>query len=205
MVAKLPARQIWKMCLLAMACPLVAGALLFLIIGGAVFRADVFSVAVVAGTAGTLILLVAYFMTNIGSIKLLFFSGRSEVARWEILIPALGYTMFRNVYPFPSGSAWWGPGVFLAVVALAALWILAKPGAARRAGQLLARPGRGSGRRRQHHPVRPVRRRPATDHPRLTGNRSTTTRRSRWPRPEALRGGDAACTPTTRRHRGLQP
>ncbi|MFI2206421.1 hypothetical protein ACH47Z_37785 [Streptomyces sp. NPDC020192] len=50
----------------------------------------------------------------------------------------LGYTMFRNVYPFPSGSAWWGPGLFLGV-AVTAIGIAARPAVARRAGELLTR------------------------------------------------------------------
>ncbi|MBC7760894.1 MAG: APC family permease [Candidatus Saccharibacteria bacterium] len=114
----------------------------FFLIGGLVFRALPFDVAVVGGTAGTLILLVAYFMANLGAIKLLFFSGQHTVSRWEIVIPilgliVLGYTMFRNVYPFPVGAAWWGPGIFLGLAGLALLWVLARPAAARRAGVLL--------------------------------------------------------------------
>jgi amino acid transporter len=121
---------------------LLAGCVLFLAVGGLLIRGGPFEVAVVAGTAGTLILLVAYFMASIGSIKLLFFSGQRFVSRWEIIIPSLGvlvlgYTMYRNVYPFPSGSAWWGPGIFLGVTALTGLAIAARPGAARRAGELL--------------------------------------------------------------------
>ncbi|MFE5084232.1 hypothetical protein [Streptomyces mirabilis] len=47
--------------------------------------------------------------------------------------------LFRNVYPFPSGSAWWGPGLFLGIVALTAIGIAARPAVARRAGELLTR------------------------------------------------------------------
>ncbi|MGW2524202.1 APC family permease [Streptomyces sp. NPDC001617] len=123
---------------------LIVGSLVFIAAGGALFHADPFTVAVDAGTAGTLVLLVAYFMTNIGSAKLLFFSGRHQVSRWEIVMPALGavvlgYTMFRNVYPFPSGSAWWGPGLFLGIVAVTAIGIASRPAVARRAGELLTR------------------------------------------------------------------
>lgn len=114
----------------------------FLLIGALVFRALPFDVAVVGGTAGTLILLVAYFMANLGAIKLLFFSGQQTVSRWEIIVPilgliVLGYTMFRNVFPFPEGAGWWGPGIFLVLVVLAVIWVLARPAAARRAGLLL--------------------------------------------------------------------
>lgn len=116
--------------------------LLFFLVGSMVFHAAAFDLAVTAGTAGTLILLVAYFMTCVGSIKLLFFSGQKTVSRWEIVIPVLGvivlgYTMFRNVFPFPEGSAWWGPGLFLGVTLLALIWVLAAPATARHAGEKL--------------------------------------------------------------------
>jgi amino acid transporter len=123
---------------------LVIGCAVFFAIGGFVFRAAPFDVGSVAGTAGTLILLVAYFMANLGAIKLLFFSGQKTVSRWEIVIPLLGlivlaYTMFRNVYPFPSGAAWWGPGLFLGLTLLALIGVLVRPGAVRAAGLLLTR------------------------------------------------------------------
>ena len=75
-----------------------------------------------AGTIGTLILLVVYILATIGMVKMVFFSDQSVVRRWEIVIPTLaivvlGYTLFRNVYPFPSGGLWWGPGT-------AAAWLL---------------------------------------------------------------------------------
>ncbi|MBC7596426.1 MAG: APC family permease, partial [Kineosporiaceae bacterium] len=121
---------------------LVAFIAVFLIVGALIFQAAPFDVGVVGGTAGTLILLVAYFMANLGSIKLLFFSGQKTVSRWEITFPilgliVLGYTMFRNVFPFPVGAAWWGPGVFLALVVMSLVWVLARPSAARKAGLLL--------------------------------------------------------------------
>lgn len=122
---------------------LVIGSVVFLIIG-AMLGGGPFDVGIVAGTAGTLVLLVAYFMTCLGSIRELFFSGNQSVAKWEIVIPVLGllvlgYTMFRNIYPFPEGSAWWGPGVFIAVVVIAAISPMVRPSLARRAGELLTR------------------------------------------------------------------
>jgi len=95
-----------------------------------------------AGVIGTLILLVAYVLASVGVIRLLFLSGERSVPTWEAVIPAaglvvLGYTLYRNVYPFPQGKAWVPP-------ALAAVWllaglafVLAAPGVARRAGEKL--------------------------------------------------------------------
>jgi hypothetical protein len=42
-----------------------------------------FQTAVVAGTAGTLVLLIAYLMAALGSIHLLFFTWQSAARRWK--------------------------------------------------------------------------------------------------------------------------
>ena len=62
---------------------------------------------VASGTIGTLILLVVYALATVGAAKLLFFSGHREVRVAEVVIPVLalgliGYTLFRNVYPYPE-------------------------------------------------------------------------------------------------------
>jgi amino acid transporter len=95
-----------------------------------------------AGVIGTLILLVAYVLATVGVVRLLFGSGTRTVAGWEVAIPVLAlallaYTLYRNVYPFPTGKA--------AVPALLAVgwlvvglgYVAAAPGAARRAGARL--------------------------------------------------------------------
>ncbi|MFF2130745.1 hypothetical protein ACFVW1_36375 [Streptomyces olivochromogenes] len=64
---------------------------------------------------------------------------RFELEQTDVFHVMATYTMFRNVYPFPSGSAWWGPGLFLGIVALTAIGIAARPAVARRAGELLTR------------------------------------------------------------------
>ncbi|WP_308465581.1 APC family permease [Rathayibacter soli] len=97
---------------------------------------------IASGTAGTLILLVAYVLATIGAIKLLFFSGERHVRVWEIVIPilgliVLGYTLLRNIYPFPEGAAWWGPGLAIGWLVVNIIVVLARPGAAQRAGELL--------------------------------------------------------------------
>ena len=81
-------------------------------------------------------------MATIGMSKLVFFSGQRSVRNWEIVIPilgviVLGYTLVRNIYPFPSGSAWWGPLTALAWLVVGLFYAVIRSGAASRAGQLL--------------------------------------------------------------------
>jgi amino acid transporter len=95
------------------------------------------------GTIGTLILLVAYGLTTIGAIQLVFVHKRLPTPTWQIVIPLaalvmLGYTLYRNVIPYPeSGPARWFPivaGVWLAIAIIA---VLSAPDAARRLGRNL--------------------------------------------------------------------
>jgi amino acid transporter len=107
-----------------------------------VLRGDPFTLFLEAGTIGTLILLVVYVLATIGMVRLMFFSGQSEVRSWEIVIPilgiiVLGYTLFRNIYPFPSGVAWWGPAVAGGWLIIGVFYALLRSGAAYRAGQAL--------------------------------------------------------------------
>jgi amino acid transporter len=95
------------------------------------------------GTIGTLILLVAYALTTIGAIRLIFVQRRMPVPMWQIVIPLaalalLGYTIYRNVVPYPSsGPGHWFPivagGWLLAAVAA----VIAAPSTARRLGRRL--------------------------------------------------------------------
>jgi amino acid transporter len=112
-----------------------------------------FSVFLWSGTIGTLILLVAYVLTTIGAIKLVFFERKMPgVPMWQIVIPilalvVLGYTLWRNVYPFPSpsdGAAFWNP-IIAAAWVLACIVVVASIGpAARRAGAALTAAELGS-------------------------------------------------------------
>src|SRR4051795_6791094 len=107
---------------------------------------EAFNVFLWSGTIGTLILLVAYVLTTIGAIKLVFFERRMpHVPMWQVVIPiaalvVLGYTLYRNVVPFPSpddGAVFWNPivaGIWIVVCIIA---VLAAGGAARRAGAAL--------------------------------------------------------------------
>jgi hypothetical protein len=54
----------------------------------------------------------------------------------------LGYTLYRNVIPWPHGSALWGPCLAVAVLILVVGGVLARPAAAREAGvKLMAQQG----------------------------------------------------------------
>jgi hypothetical protein len=67
---------------------------------------------------------------------------RRELHLWEVVVPFLalvviGYTLFRNVYPYPTDAAAWSP-------IIAALWVisgilvtLARSAATRPAGERL--------------------------------------------------------------------
>jgi len=110
----------------------------------AVLRGDPFTLFAEAGTIGTLILLVVYILATIGMVRLVFFTGQTVVRRWELVIPVLGvivlgYTLFRNVWPLPTGVAWWGPSVAIGWIVVGLIWVLARPAATRQAGELLTR------------------------------------------------------------------
>src|SRR5581483_3767690 len=96
-----------------------------------------------SGTIGTLILLVAYVLATIGASVLVFVRRKLPVPMWQIVIPAaglvvLGYTLYRNVYPYPTGAAFWFPVVSGAWLLAAILAVIVAPGAARRLGVALA-------------------------------------------------------------------
>ena len=100
------------------------------------------SVFIAAGVVGTLILLVAYVLATIGVARLLFFSGTRQVAAWEFVVPALAlallaYTLYKNVYPFPSGKAAVPPLLAVAWLAIGVAYVVAVPRAAKRAGEKL--------------------------------------------------------------------
>jgi amino acid transporter len=105
-----------------------------------------------SGTIGTLILLVVYVLASIGCIILVFVRHKLPVPTWQIIIPiaglvVLGYTLYRNVIPYPTGDSAWFPvvaGVWL-VVAVVAVIVAAgtarKLGAALQAREGIAAPG----------------------------------------------------------------
>ena len=95
------------------------------------------------GTIGTLILLVAYGLTTIGAIRLIFVQRRMPVPMWQVVIPLaalalLGYTLYRNVVPYPaSGPGHWFPIVSGGWLLVAVVAVLAAPKTARRLGERL--------------------------------------------------------------------
>ena len=101
-----------------------------------------FDLFVAAATVGTLILLLVYALATIGAARLLFFSGERTVALWEVVVPVLalvviGYTLFRNVYPYPTEAARWYPIIAAAWVVVGILVTFIRSGATRRAGERL--------------------------------------------------------------------
>jgi len=72
----------------------------------------------------------------------LFFSGTRQVAAWEFVVPALAlallaYTLYKNVYPFPSGKAAVPPLLAVAWLVIGVAYVVAVPRAAKRAGEKL--------------------------------------------------------------------
>ena len=81
-------------------------------------------------------------LATIGAMRLPFFSGDTTTRRWEIVIPVLalvvlGYTIYRNVVPYPTGQAGWNPAICAVWLLLAIVLVLARPAIARRAGERL--------------------------------------------------------------------
>ncbi|MDP9239136.1 MAG: APC family permease [Actinomycetota bacterium] len=121
----------------------VAAMYLIILVDRLVFGAKPFDVFLWSGVIGTLILLVAYALATVGVTRLLFFSGRRTVPGWELVIPILalaliGYTLYRNVIPYPpKGPGHWIPIVCVVWLLVAVVIVLVRPGAARRAGARL--------------------------------------------------------------------
>jgi len=122
---------------------IVAMSALIVIIYTTAFHATAFDSFLWSGTIGTLILLVAYVLASVGCIMLVFVRRKLPVPMWQIVIPiagliVLGYTLYRNVIPYPTGDGRWFPitaGVWLAVAVAA---VIAAPGTARKLGAALA-------------------------------------------------------------------
>jgi amino acid transporter len=95
------------------------------------------------GTIGTLILLVAYLLATIGMTLLVFVRRRMpDVPAWQIVVPIaaiilLGYTLYRNVYPYPTGDGKWFPAVAGAWLLVAVVAVVAASRTARKLGEAL--------------------------------------------------------------------
>ena len=125
----------------------VIGAYAIMALGLFAFGVAPFDLFVASGTIGTLILLLVYALATIGAAKLFFFSGERRIAMWEIVVPFLalvviGYTLFRNVYPYPTEAARWYPIIAAAWVVAGVLVTFVRYAATQRAGErLLAEEG----------------------------------------------------------------
>jgi len=116
---------------------------LIIIIYATAFHATAFESFLWSGTIGTLILLVVYVLASIGCTILVFIRHKLEVPAWQIVIPiagliVLGYTLYRNVWPYPTGDAAWFPvtaGIWLVAAIVA---VVAAPRTARKLGAALA-------------------------------------------------------------------
>ena len=108
------------------------------LVSGVFFGAKPFDTFLWSGTIGTLILLVAYVLATIGCIKLVFIDRLLRVPQWQVVIPLaalvmLGYTLYRNVFPYPTeGPPQWFPVVAFGWLALVTIVMLAAPNLARR-------------------------------------------------------------------------
>jgi amino acid transporter len=115
------------------------------VIMGICGKAEIFTATFAwSGTIGTLILLVVYVITTVGAIWLVFVKRRMSVPEWQVIIPVLaivvlGYTIYRNVVPWPTTVAGRAlPIVAGAWIALCVLAVALLPNVARRLGRALA-------------------------------------------------------------------
>jgi amino acid transporter len=96
-----------------------------------------------SGTIGTLILLVAYLLATAGMTLLVFVRRKMpSVPMWQVVVPiaavvVLGYTIYRNVYPYPKGDGAWFPIVAGLWLLAAIIGVIAAPGTARKLGRAL--------------------------------------------------------------------
>jgi amino acid transporter len=108
---------------------------------GFVFRQTILNAWGWTGFIGTLIVLVAYILATIGAARML--RQNRAIPAWEIVVPivtlaVLGYTIFRNLDPYPTGPTFWLPIVSGIWVAISVVVLIAMPPLARRIGVELA-------------------------------------------------------------------
>jgi len=82
-------------------------------------------------------------LATVGCIMLVFVRHKLPVPTWQIVVPiagliVLGYTLYRNVWPYPTGTPKWFPVVAGAWLVVAVIAVIFAPGTARRLGAALA-------------------------------------------------------------------
>jgi amino acid transporter len=119
----------------------LAGAIV--VVYTAAFHATAFDSFLWSGTIGTLILLVVYVLATVGCTILVFVQRKLPVPMWQVVVPiaaivVLGYTLYRNVIPYPTGAGAWFPVVSGAWLLVAVIAVIFAAGTARRLGLALA-------------------------------------------------------------------
>jgi amino acid transporter len=105
-----------------------AFAVVITLVFGFVAKAPIMGMWGWLGTTGTLLILVVYVLATIGALKIINSSGGPRIPKWQSIIPilgiaVLGYTIYRNLIPYPTGATAWLP-------VACAVWILIAVGAA---------------------------------------------------------------------------
>jgi amino acid transporter len=108
---------------------------------GFVFRQVILNAWAWTGFVGTLIVLVAYILATIGAARML--RQNRSIPAWEIVIPVLtlcvlGYTIYRNLVPYPSGATFWLPIAAAIWVSISLVVLVVQPAVARRIGAELS-------------------------------------------------------------------
>jgi amino acid transporter len=108
---------------------------------GFVFRQSILNAWSWTGFVGTLIVLVAYILATIGAAKML--RHNRSVPAWQVVIPVvtllvLGYTIYRNLVPYPTGATFWLPIIAAIWLVIALIALVAMPRLASRIGKELA-------------------------------------------------------------------
>ena len=121
----------------------VAAGIIVIVESAVAAQANAFNSFLWSGTIGTLILLVVYVLASVGCIMLVFVRHKLPVPMWQIIVPiaglvVLGYTLYRNVWPWPAGSAAWIPSVAGIWLVVAVIVVIFAAGTARKLGAALA-------------------------------------------------------------------